>query len=90
MNIPILIFGIVLSTLYGALFHFWKGGSIKRLLLMIGLAWMGFWFGHFIGKIANISFGLVGTLNAGMASLGSLLFLVVGDWLSLVEVQRKK
>jgi hypothetical protein len=90
MNIPILLFGIVLSTLYGALYHFWKGGSIKRLLLMIGLSWMGFWVGHFIGGLANITFGMVGTLNAGMASLGSLVFLVAGEWLSLVEVQKKK
>jgi len=28
MNLPNLLLGFVISTLYGALFHFWKGGSI--------------------------------------------------------------
>lgn len=89
MNIPILLFGIVLSTLYGALYHFWKGGSIKRLVLLIGLSWAGFWVGHIIGGLTNLSFGGIGSLKTGMATIGSLIFLVVGDWLSLVEVQRK-
>lgn len=90
MNLPIFFFGLVLSTLYGALFHFWKGGSLKKLLLLIGLSWIGFWVGHFLGSLAHISFAVVGVLNTGMASLGSLIFLVVGDWLSLVEIQKKK
>ena len=90
MNMPIFFFGFVLSTLYGALFHFWKGGSLNRLLLLVGLSWVGFWVGHFLGNLAHISFAVVGILNAGMATLGSLIFLVVGDWLSLVKIRTKK
>lgn len=89
MNMPIFIFGLVLSTLYGALYHFWKGGSLKRLLLLVGLSWIGFWVGHFLGVAAHLTFAAVGVLNTGMATIGSLIFLVVGDWLSLVEVKRK-
>ena len=89
MNVPILLLGFVLATLYGALFHFWKGGSIKRLMIILGLSWVGFWVGQIIGGLTNISFAAVGVLNTGMATIGSIIFLFVGNWLSLVEVQRK-
>lgn len=90
MTIPAVLFGIFLSTLYGALFHFWRGGETKRLILYIALSWAGFWLGHFLGSSMGWSFAEVGPLNLGMATLGAVLFLGVGYWLSLVEVDRKK
>jgi len=89
MNLPNLLLGFVISTLYGALFHFWKGGSIYRLILLLVLAGLGFWVGHFVGGFLNLSFWTVGILNIGMATLGSAVFLFVGNWLSLIDVQRK-
>lgn len=89
MNLPILLLGFVISTLYGALFHFWKGGSIFRLILLLVLAWVGFWVGHFAGGALNFTFWKVGVLNTGMATVGSAVFLFVGYWLSLIDVQRK-
>jgi hypothetical protein len=89
MNLPILMLGFVISTLYGALFHFWKGWSIFRMVLLLILSWIGFWVGHFVGGLLNISFWTVGVLNTGMATVGSAVFLAVGYWLSLIDVQRK-
>lgn len=89
MNFPILLLGFVLSTLYGALFHLWKGGSIFRLILLLVLSWVGFWVGHFVGSYIDFSFWEIGILNTGMATVGSAIFLFVGYWLSLVDVQRK-
>lgn len=89
MNIPALLFGIILSTLYGAAFHVWKGGGPRRILLYLGLAWAGFWVGHVLGSIGKLSFENVGALHVGAGTAGSLLFLFVGHWLSLVEVERK-
>jgi len=89
MNIPILLFGIILSTLYGALFHFWKGGSIFRFGVLVGSSWLGFWAGHFIGNFTHFSFWAVGALNTGLATVGSVIFMFIGDWLSLVEIKRK-
>jgi len=89
MNLPILLLGFVISTLYGALFHFWKGGSILRMVLLLILSWIGFWVGHIVGGLLNISFWTVGILNAGMATVGSAVFLFVGYWLSLINVERK-
>ena len=38
------------------------------------------------GMLLHVSFFPVGTLNLGLVTLGSLLFLLVGYWLSLVEI----
>jgi hypothetical protein len=89
MTIPALLFGILLSTLYGAAFHFWRGGDKKRLILYILLAWAGFWLGQILGTKLGWSFAEVGPLNLGMATLGAFIFLAAGYWLSLVEVDRK-
>jgi hypothetical protein len=89
MNLPVILFGIVLSSAYGTAFHFWKGGSLVKLLLFMSLAWVGFWSGHFVGGLIGWSFAAVGPLNAGMATLGSALFLFVGEWLGRVEINQK-
>ena len=89
MNLPNLLLGLVFSTLYGALFHLWKGGSVFRLILLLILSWLGFFIGHYLGAYLDISFWTVGLINFGMATIGSAVFLFVGYWLSLIEVQRK-
>jgi uncharacterized membrane protein YeaQ/YmgE (transglycosylase-associated protein family) len=89
MSIPSLLLGFVLSTLYGALFHLWRGGHAGRLLLYLVLAWIGFWLGQFIAGYLNVSFDIYGQLHLIIATLGSLIFLAVGYWLSLVQVERR-
>jgi len=54
------------------------------------LAWLGFWAGHVAGGALGWNFAAIGTLNTGMATLGSLLFLFLGDWLSHVEITKGK
>jgi len=73
-----LLFGLILSTLYGAAFHYWRGGSSKRLALYIGLSWVGFWVGNYLGETLGLSFAQVGPLYAGMATLGSAVALFGG------------
>jgi hypothetical protein len=85
MTLPAFIVGVVISTLYGAAFHLWRGGGFWRLILYIILAWVGFWIGHFFGNWLGITFLHLGPLQLGTASLGAALTLVVGYWLSLVE-----
>jgi len=89
MSIPALFLGLVLSSLYGALFHLWRGGHAGRLLLYLILSWLGFWIGQFLGNLMNISFDILGQLHVVSASLGSIVFLLVGYWLSLVQVEKK-
>lgn len=89
MVTPSLILGLILSTLYGAGFHLWKGGRWERLLLYLLLSWGGFWGGQLLASLLNWSFDRVGGLHVGAATLGSFLFLGVGYWLSLAEVTRR-
>jgi uncharacterized membrane protein YeaQ/YmgE (transglycosylase-associated protein family) len=89
MSIPTLFLGLILSTLYGALFHLWRGGSAGRLLLYLLLAWIGFWLGQLIGNLLNLSFDTLGQLHLLFATLGSLIFLAIGYWLSLVQAENK-
>jgi uncharacterized membrane protein YeaQ/YmgE (transglycosylase-associated protein family) len=89
MSIPTLILGLILSTLYGALFHLWRGGNAGRLLFYIILAWIGFWVGQFFGNMLNLSFDTLGQLHIVASTLCSLILLFVGYWLSLVQVEKK-
>jgi hypothetical protein len=89
MTTPAIVFGIVLSTIYGTAFHFLKGGSLKRIFLYILLSWLGFWTGHILGGLLDWSFAAAGPINTGMATLGSAVFLFAGEWLSRVEIISK-
>jgi len=42
-----------------------------------------------VGGLIGWSFASVGPINAGLASLGSLIFLLVGEWLSRVQITQK-
>lgn len=85
MTLPSVVFGFLVSTLMGAGFHFWRGGSLGRLILYLILAWIGFWGGHLLGENLGITFGSVGPLRFGMALVGAVLTLGIGYWLSLVR-----
>jgi hypothetical protein len=89
MTIPAILFGIVLSTTYGTAFHLWKGGRLQKLFLYVVLAWLGFLIGQIVGGLIGWSFAPVGPINTGMATLGSAVFLFLGEWLSRVEITRK-
>jgi uncharacterized membrane protein YeaQ/YmgE (transglycosylase-associated protein family) len=89
MSIPALFLGLILSTLYGALFHLWRGGNAGRLLLYLLLSWIGFWLGQLVGSLLNIPFDLIGQLHILTSTLGSLVFLAIGYWLSLVQSEPK-
>ena len=89
MTFPSFLLGVIIATLYGALFHLWRGGGLGRLFLYLVLSWFGFWAGHFAASALGWRFVALGLLNLGMATLGSVLFLFVGHWLSQVEIRRQ-
>jgi hypothetical protein len=83
MTLPALLLGFILSSLYGALFHLWRGGGAGRLLLDLILAWMGFWIGERLATWIGLEVLKVGQLNVAAASLMAFVFLFIGHWLSL-------
>ena len=90
MTTPAILLGILLSILYGSVFHLFRGGGTGRLLLYIVLAMIGFWIGQLLANNFGLSFIKVGTLRLGLATISSWLFIGVGHWLSLVDIERKK
>jgi len=88
MTIQAFFLGVIAATLAGALFHLFKNGGIGKLLLYLVLSWIGFFTGHGLAQNTAIVFMDVGPLHLGWGIVGSLLFLLVGHWLSLVRVER--
>jgi hypothetical protein len=85
MTFPNLILGILLSTLYGAFYHLWRGGNLGRLILYLILSSTGFWIGHLVADYFDWTFGSIGPLRAAAATIGSIVILGIGHWLSLVK-----
>ena len=90
LTIPSILFGVVLSSAYGTGFHFLRGASLNKLVYYVALAWLGFWIGHFAGLRYGWGFATVGPLDAGMATIVSLVVLMLGDWLGRIEISRKQ
>ena len=87
MTIPTLLFALSIALLYGSLYHLLRGGAFWRLVLYLGLSMFGFAIGHLIGLWQGWVFMQLGSLNLGMSTAGSILILVVGDWLSRFEIK---
>jgi len=81
MTLPSFVFGALLATLYGSLFHLWKGGSLLRLLADLIFAWLGFWGGHALAAAQGWSWGMIGSLHFLIATLTSLAALLAGHLL---------
>lgn len=88
MTLPSLLLGLVISLLLGSLFHVWRGGRGGRLLFYLGLSLSGFFLAQWLGTSRNWILFAVGPLDIGIGSIGSILFLLIGYWLSLVEIRR--
>ena len=86
MTIPSLIFAFLIASLIGAFYHLVRGGSLGRLLLFLIFGWTGFAVGHLVGIWQSWVLLPMGELNLGMSMLGSLFFLVVGDWMSRIRI----
>lgn len=85
MTLPTLLFALLIAVLYGALYHLIRGGGFWRMILYLVLSTIGFALGHLVALWREWGFLPLGSLNLGMASIGSIIILVIGDWLSRVK-----
>ncbi len=88
MTLPSIVIGLLIALLMGSLFHLGFDGGGGRLLLYLLLSLFGFFAGHALGSALHWQVLPLGPLDLGMAVIGSILFLFLGYWLSLVEVGR--
>lgn len=89
MTLPSLLFALLIAFLIGSLYHLIRGGGFWRLLLNLGLSVLGFAAGHLVGLWQGWIFLPIGSLNVGVSSLGSLIILAIGDWLSRMEPKQE-
>jgi hypothetical protein len=87
MTFPSLLFALVVALFYGSVYHLIRNGGAWRLILYFALSIFGFALGHLIGIWRGWIFLPVGPLNFGLSTTGSILILIVGDWLSRVETR---
>lgn len=86
MTLPAFLFALLIALFYGALYHLIRGGNPWRLFLYFALSILGFGLGHLFGLWRGWTFLPLGALNLGLSSLGSILVLVLGDWLTRLEL----
>ena len=86
MTLPTLLLALLIALFYGTFYHLVRGGSFWRLLFYMGLSLFGFAMGHLLGLWRGWVFIPIGEMNLGLSSVGSILALILGDWLSRVEM----
>jgi hypothetical protein len=82
------ILGLLLATIYGAAFHLIFGGPVKRIVLYLFAAWIGFFIGQFVGDFLNIEILKVGKIHLVSASIGAWALLFISSWLFGQETAR--
>jgi len=90
MAIPALILGVILSTLYGTVFHLIFSGSARRFLLYLLAAWTGFGVGHWAGDFLGIQLYRVGALNVLTATLGAFIAMGIALWLAEADLTSER
>jgi hypothetical protein len=85
MTLPAILFSLLIALLYGALYHLIRDGGFWRLILFFFLSVLGFALGTLVGLWRGWVWIPLGTINLGVSTVGSLLVLLLGDWLSRFE-----
>jgi hypothetical protein len=85
MTLPAILFSLLIALLYGALDHLIRDGGFWRLILFFFLSVLGFALGTLVGLWRGWVWIPLGTINLGVSTIGSILVLLLGDWLSRFE-----
>jgi hypothetical protein len=89
MTLPTLFLALLISFLFGALYHFVRGGSGWRLLFYFGMSTLGFALGQLLSRWLGWMMFRFGSLEIGVGLIVSLLLLMLGEWLGRIEPKRE-
>jgi len=78
MTIPSIFFAIIVASLYGTLYHFFRDGGFWRLMYCLGLSMIGFGVGHLVGLWQGWFIIHSGRSTSGFPRSAALSFLSVG------------
>ena len=82
MTIQAILFILLISAFYGCLFHVITGGNVFSIFVDIVIAVGGFFAGQFIGYIIGKEMFRVGVINFGWGTAASIVFLIIGGFIS--------
>ncbi|RMG85710.1 MAG: hypothetical protein D6712_08980 [Chloroflexi bacterium] len=86
---PFFVFGFVLATLIGALFHLFVGGDARKLALYLLAAWLGFGIGHLFGVMFDINMLNIGPLRVFAAIVGAIIALLIAYLFTTSRARRR-
>lgn len=89
MTLPAILFSLMIALLYGAAYHLIRDGGFWRLILFLFLSVFGFALGTLVGIWRGWVWIPVGTINLGISTVGSLLILLLGDWLTSFDARQE-
>jgi hypothetical protein len=89
MTVPALLFSILMALLYASIYHLVRDGGFWRLVLYCLLSLFGFALGHLVGVWRGWILLPLGQINLGLSTIGSLLILILGDWLTRGDVRQE-
>lgn len=88
MPSPGFVFGFIIATLIGAVFHVIFGGDARRLALFLIAGWLGFAIGQFLGVLLEVELFTVGELRMMSAAGGALLLCLVAQILTAGQARQ--
>ena len=80
---PYLLLSLLLGSLYGTLFHLWRGKTARDLIIFFLTGIVGFWLGQTLGNLINSELFLIGPLHILEATALSWISLFVVKWLKV-------
>ena len=82
MTIQAILFILLVSAFYGCLAHLITGGNVFSIFVNILIAAAGFFVGQFLGNAVGREFVQFGVINFGWGTITSIIFLVIGAFIS--------
>ncbi len=80
---PSLLLSALIASVYGALFHVWRGRSFRELPLYLIASGLGFALGQSIANLIGLDIFMIGPIHIIEASLGSWTMLFIARWLKM-------
>jgi hypothetical protein len=82
MTLPGALIAFVIASVIGLIYHLFRDGGFRRLILYVIVAWVGFFAGHGIGGLLRWNTLRFGSLNILPAVLITCIALIVAEILA--------
>ncbi len=80
---PYILLSFLLGGLYGTLFHFWQGKTIRDLVIYFLTGIIGFGVGQGVGNLLGLNVFLIGPLHMLEGTVISGISLFIMKWLKV-------